>query len=128
MLPVTRGRGGLGRARHWALLRARARGRKDLKSWTTSGQLERLRGQHPLLSFVITPELLAYAALAGLGFDFDKYGTSTSSVAQPRAAEASMPRGGQAEGSLRYAELFSSRTPVPLMCPECRQPGSCPAR
>ncbi len=35
---------------------------------------ERLRGQHPLLGFVITPGLVAYAALAGLGFDFDEYG------------------------------------------------------
>jgi len=38
------------------------------------GDLERLRGQHPLLGFVITPGLVAYAALARLGFDFDEYG------------------------------------------------------
>ncbi|HTW06839.1 MAG TPA: hypothetical protein VME46_04980 [Acidimicrobiales bacterium] len=35
---------------------------------------ERLRGQHPLVGFVITPSLVAYAAAAGIGFDFDEYG------------------------------------------------------
>ena len=35
---------------------------------------ERLRGQHPLVGFDIEPDLVAYAAEAGIGFDFDEYG------------------------------------------------------
>ena len=38
------------------------------------GDLERLGGQHPLVGFDITPELVSYAAEAGIGFDFDEYG------------------------------------------------------
>lgn len=37
------------------------------------GDLERLRGQHPLVGFGIEPGLLAYAALAGIAFEFDEY-------------------------------------------------------
>lgn len=35
---------------------------------------ERLRGQHPLVGFDISPDLVSYAARAGIGFDFDEYG------------------------------------------------------
>lgn len=35
---------------------------------------ERLRGQHPLVGFEISPDLVTYAARAGTGFDFDEYG------------------------------------------------------
>jgi hypothetical protein len=38
------------------------------------GEVERLGGQHRLLGFSIEAELLAYAAVAGIGFDFDEYG------------------------------------------------------
>ena len=37
------------------------------------GDLERLRGQHPLVGFEIEPGLIEYAAQAGIGFDFDEY-------------------------------------------------------
>jgi Domain of unknown function (DUF4279) len=35
---------------------------------------ERLRGQHPLVGFGIESGLVAYAAEAGITFDFDEYG------------------------------------------------------
>jgi Domain of unknown function (DUF4279) len=38
------------------------------------GDLVRLGGQHPLVGFEIEPALVAFAAAAGLGFDFDEYG------------------------------------------------------
>lgn len=38
------------------------------------GDYERVRGQHPLVGFDIAPDLVAFAAEAGIGFDFDEYG------------------------------------------------------
>lgn len=38
------------------------------------GDLERLGGQHPLVGFDLSPDLVSYAAEAGIGFDFDEYG------------------------------------------------------
>ncbi len=38
------------------------------------GDFERLRGQNPLIGFDISPDLVSYAAQAGIGIDFDEYG------------------------------------------------------
>jgi hypothetical protein len=37
------------------------------------GDIERLGGQHPLVGFDISHDLVSYAAEAGIGFDFDEY-------------------------------------------------------
>jgi hypothetical protein len=39
------------------------------------GSMERLGGQHPLVGFEVSAALVAYAAEAGIGFDFDEYGS-----------------------------------------------------